>query len=165
MNAITKKIGIILLIAIGIFILCVVISSVKNKFASVDPSEKYEEVVSESDYEFFPDSLPKNAQNDEFYQSPGVWLARSKSYVKFETTEEYLAEYESLHGADVQKETSVDAWVERHIEDSKICEQISGDYLNRDNCDLYVKAEGFSIQGYAIDRDANEIFIFYDGFD
>ena len=139
-------------------------------FANINSSEKsskkYESVISDADYDFFPNSLPKDAKNTEFHYIPGVWLARSKAYVKFEITKEYLNEYELLHGGDdVTKETSIDAWVQRHIESSEICKRIDADYLNDDNCDLYVKTEGFSIQGYVIKWDTNEIFIFYDGFD
>ena len=160
-----KKFG--LRISIG-FILLIVGSftiSCADKSATETSSEKYEKEINGSNYEFFPDSLPEDAENTDFFYSPGFWLAKSKAYVNFETTEEYLDEYELKYGQDVEEVTSTDVWRERHIENDKICEYIKDNYLNNDSCNIYVKAEGFSIQGYAIDRDENEIFIFYDGFD
>lgn len=139
--------------------------SVADKLATVTSPAKYEMIIGDSDYEFFPNSLPKDAKSKEFHYFPGFWLARSKGYVKFEATEEYLEEYELIHGADVTQVTSTDAWSERHVESSEICKRINERYLNADNCDVYIKAEGFSIQGYAINHNTNEIFIFYDGFD
>lgn len=139
--------------------------SVADKLATVNSPGKYEMVINGSDYEFFPDSLPENAKNKEFHYFPGFWLARSKGYVKFEATEEYLDEYELIHGSAVTNVTSIDVWRERHVESSEICKRISDYYLDKENCDIYVMSEGFSIQGYAINRNTNEIFIFYDGFD
>lgn len=148
-------------------LLCVwmVTISFLDKIATVKSPEKYDKVVSDSNYEFFPDSLPENALNEELYQFPGFWLAKSKAYVKFETTKEFLDEYELMHGSDATKVTSIDAWLQFHGESSAICKRVNDDYLNRDNCDVYIKQEGYSIQGYAVNRDTNEIFIFYDGFD
>ena len=139
--------------------------SVTDKVSTVHASEKYEIALENSNYEFFPDSIPEDAVNREFYHFPGFWLAKSKAYVKFEATKEYLDEYEQLHESAVEKVTSTDVWLERHIESDKICKRINDSYINMGNCDVYIKAEGFSIQGYAINRDINEVFIFYDGFD
>ena len=136
-----------------------------DKIATVNSPKKYEAVITDSNYEFFPDSLPDDARNEEFYQFPGFWLSRSKSYVKFETSEEYVEEYELLYDSEAKKVNSIDEWIQRHIETSMICKCINDNYLNEDNCDIYVKTEGHSIQGYAINRNTNELFIFYDGFD
>lgn len=151
--------GFLLLIALGFTIVFL------DKFEAMNPSKKYEKEFSGSNYEFFPNSLPDSAVNTEIFHFPGFWLARSKAYVKFEITEEYLDEYEWMYAQDAKEVTSIDVWSERHIENDKICESIKENFLNHDNCNIYVKAEGFSVQGYAINRDENEIFIFYDGFD
>ena len=136
-----------------------------DRIVTVTSPAKYEIVTEDYNYEFFPDSLPKDASNLEFNYTPGIWLSKSKSYVKFEATEEYLEEYESTYGSDAEKVTTVDAWSDYHINSSKICKLISDNYLNKDNCDVYVAKKGFSLQGYAVNRDTNELFFFYDGAD
>ncbi len=143
----------------------VVTVSFTDKMSTVNSPEKYDSVISDSDYEFFPDSLPDNADNKEFYQFPGFWLAGSKAYVRFETTVEYLEEYELQHESTVNKVTTTDNWIELHAESSKICKLITENYISNENCDVYVNSDGFCIQGYAINRSTNEIFIFYDGID
>lgn len=139
--------------------------SFADRIVTVTSPAKYEMVIENSNYEFFPDSLPKNAKNTEFNYSPGIWLSKSKVYAKFEATDEYLDEYESIYGLNVEKVTSGDAWTDYHINSSKICKIISDNYLNKDNCDVYVAKKGFSLQGYAVNRDTNELFFFYDGTD
>lgn len=139
--------------------------SFADRIVTVTSPAKYEIVTGDYNYEFFPDSLPEDASNVEFNYTPGIWLAKSKSYVKFEATEEYLDEYESIYGSDAEKVTTVDAWSDYHINSSKICKLISDNYLNKDNCDVYVAKKGFSLQGYAVNRDTNELFFFYDGAD
>lgn len=139
--------------------------SFADRIVTVTSPAKYEIVTGDCNYEFFPDSLPKDASNLEFNYTPGIWLAKSKSYAKFNATDEYLEEYESIHGSDAEKVTSVDAWSDYHINSSKICKLISDNYLNKDNCDVYVAKKGFSLQGYAVNRDTNELFFFYDGAD
>ena len=136
-----------------------------DRIVTVTSPAKYEIVTEDYNYEFFPDSLPKDASNLEFNYTPGIWLSKSKSYVKFVATEEYLDEYESIYGSEAEKVTTVDAWSDYHIESSKICKLISDNYLNKDNCDVYVAKKGFSLQGYAVNRDTNELFFFYDGAD
>ena len=139
--------------------------SFADKLATEESSGDYESVIADSEYAFFPASLPDDAENEEFKYMPGLWLASSRAYVRFETTEDYLTEYESKYSEDVTEITSVDAWTDRHIESGVICTYINENYIDKDDCEVYIMTEGHSIQGYAIDRDTNELFIFYDGFD
>lgn len=159
------NVGFSVLIAFSLLLVWLFTVSFLDKTATVNSPDKYVSEIADSGYEFFPDSLPEDAVNREFYRFPGLWLAKSNAYVRFETTKEYLDEYEQQYKSEASKVTSVDLWTERHLESSRICNRINDDYLNTDNCDVYAKAEGFSIQGYAINRDNNEIFIFYEGFD
>ncbi|MDD6327212.1 MAG: hypothetical protein Q4D54_10050 [Eubacteriales bacterium] len=159
---INSSISVLLFLGIvGVWIITV---SCADRVAVVTSPKKYEKEISGTEYMYFPTSIPQDAKNERFYRRPGFWLTRDNTYVEFETSNQYLDEYESTYAANIKKVTIDNPWI-THSDSCRICTYLEEHYLNHEKCDVYVTVDAYSVQGYAINRATNELFIFYDGRD
>lgn len=149
---------------LGILLVWMVTISYADRVAVVTSPEKYEKEISGTPYHYFPSAIPDGVINVKFYHFPGFWLANAKAYVVFTSTGEYINEYEREFAENVIKVTDDNPWL-KHSDTCCICTYLEDHCLNQGKCDIYIAKENRCVQGYAINRETNEIFIFYDGCD
>ncbi|MDO5126498.1 MAG: hypothetical protein Q4D54_01970 [Eubacteriales bacterium] len=152
------------LLFLGIFLVWIITVSYADRVAVVTAPNKYEKEISGTRYLFFPTSIPKEAKNVKFYHRPGFWLASDNTYVEFETTKQFLDEFESSCIQKAAKVTDDNPWIE-DSDSCSICTYLEEHYLNQEKCDVYIYEDANSVEGYAINRATNRLFIFYDGRD
>ena len=122
--------------------------------------------ITETDGGFFPDSIPKEAKNVEYYYTPGGISDVNSSHINLKMTvgKDYLTHlieiYEDAEYIKIAQDCSVlnKYNCKDYFDDTDLTEKIE-EYLGKENCTVYFIYDWHG--GFVIDYTTNEVKLFF----